>query len=163
MTTVANRPLGTFLIALHKLIWGVVLVFLALGVEVLRFKGINQPIQFVLSELGISARSHIWTLLVGLLPSVDGTQLKRVGVFLFVYSAVTLIEGWGVWEGKRWVEIFLVLETAALLPVELVELVKKFSFGKVALLLINLFVVVYLGWSLWRKWQQEKKKDRPAQ
>lgn len=153
-----ERPLGTILIALQKLVWGLSLLVLAIGTEVLHFKNIDQPVQFVLTELGVNPRGHIWAFLVGLLPTVDVKQLARVGIFFLVYGLITLVECWGVWYRKLWVESFLVLETAAFLPLEVGELLKKFTVGKLLLFAVNLYVVFYLSRILWQKWRKERPK-----
>jgi uncharacterized membrane protein (DUF2068 family) len=154
------RPLGVQLITLQKGIWGSVLLIAAIVVGILRWEHIAQPVQFILEELSIDPRSRLWSFLVGLLPSIDLRQLTRLSIFLFLYAVVSLVESWGVWYRKLWVEIFLVLETAAFLPLEIIELTKKLSFLKLGLFVINLLIVIYLANEFWRKWQAESTKNK---
>ena len=154
------RPLGVQLITLQKGIWGSVLLIAAIVVGILRWEHIAEPVQFILEELSIDPRSRLWSFLVGLLPSIDLRQLTRLSIFLFLYAVVSLVESWGVWYRKLWVEIFLVLETAAFLPLEIIELTKKLSFLKLGLFVINLLIVIYLANEFWRKWQTESTKNK---
>lgn len=152
------KPLGIRLITLQKGIWGGVLLLAALVVGILRWEHIAEPVQFILEELRVDPRGQVWRYLVGVLPSVELKQLTRLSVFLLVYAVVSLVESWGIWYRKLWVEIFLVLETAAFLPIEIIELIKKLSFLKLGLFIINLGIVIYLAKEFWRKWQAEHPK-----
>jgi uncharacterized membrane protein len=157
------RPLGVQLITLQKGLWGSVLLIAAIVVGILRFEHIAEPVQFILNELRVDPRGRLWSFLVGLLPAVNLRQLTQLSVFLFAYAVVSLVESWGVWYRKLWVEIFLVLETAAFLPLEIIELIKKLSFLKLGLFVINLLIVIYLAKEFWRKWQAEHgKKSRDS-
>jgi uncharacterized membrane protein (DUF2068 family) len=155
------RPLGVRLITLQKGIWGSVLLIAAMAVGILRWEHIVEPVQFILEELSVDPRSRLWSFLVGLVPSIDLRQLTRLSIFLFVYAVVSLVESWGVWYRKLWVEIFLVLETAAFLPFEIIELIKKLSFLKLGIFAINLLIVIYLAKEFWHKWQAERTKAKP--
>jgi len=45
---------------------------------------------------------------------------------------------------KHWAEYFTVITTAALIPLELYELARHFSWAKIVVLLVNVAIVVYL-------------------
>ena len=45
---------------------------------------------------------------------------------------------------KHWAEYFTVITTAALIPLELYELARHFSWAKIVVLLVNIAIVVYL-------------------
>jgi uncharacterized membrane protein (DUF2068 family) len=68
----------------------------------------------------------------------------------FLYSAVFLTEGVGLALQKRWAEYVTILTTASLLPLEVYEIVKRFSVAKTVVLLINIAVVVYLVYEVRR-------------
>ncbi len=156
---VFERPLGVRLITLQKGLWGSVLLLAALVVGILRWEHIAEPVQLILEELRVDPRGKVWGYFVGVLPSVELKQLTRLSIFLLVYAVVSLVESWGVWYRKLWVEIFLVLETAAFLPFEIIELTKKLSFLKLGLFAINLWIVIYLAKEFWQKWQAEHPKN----
>lgn len=150
------RTLGVKLITLEKLVWGCTLLLAGLAIIFLRAKNITEPIQFVVREFNIDARSRFWNYIIGLIPSVNLKQLTQLSFFVMAYATITLIEAWGVWYQKFWVEIFLLLETAAFLPWEIFELTKKFSPTKFGLLIINALIVYYLGKRFLDKLHEEK-------
>jgi len=76
--------------------------------------------------------------------SVRAGTLTKIGVVVAVYAAVEGAEAVGLWYQKRWAEYLTFLATAALLPLEVYELIHKGSPLKVVTITINLAVVVYL-------------------
>lgn len=152
----STRTLGVKLITLEKLVWGCILLLAGLAIIFFRAKSITEPVQFVVHEFNIDVRGRFWNYLIGLIPSVNLKQLTQLSFFVMAYAAITLIEAWGVWYQKLWVEIFLLLETAAFLPWEIFELTKKFSPTKFGLLLINALIVYYLGKRFLDKLREQK-------
>jgi uncharacterized membrane protein (DUF2068 family) len=61
-----------------------------------------------------------------------------------IYAIVEGTEAVGLWYEKRWAEYLTALATAGFLPFEIVELTKKLTVVRVAALIINVAVVVYL-------------------
>jgi uncharacterized membrane protein (DUF2068 family) len=45
---------------------------------------------------------------------------------------------------KHWAEYFTVITTAAIIPLEIWELAKRFSGAKIVVLVVNAAIVVYL-------------------
>ena len=62
----------------------------------------------------------------------------------FVYAALFLTEGIGLWLLKRWAEWFTVVITGSLVPFEIYEIYRHPTIAKVLVLMINLAVVGYL-------------------
>jgi len=60
------------------------------------------------------------------------------------YAVLEAIEMVGLWMAKRWAEYLTFLATILLLPVEIYELTEKVSALKIATLVINLAIAVYL-------------------
>jgi uncharacterized membrane protein (DUF2068 family) len=82
--------------------------------------------------------------------NVDDKKLRELSAGTFFYSALFLCEGVGLALRKRWAEYLTIISTASLMPIEVLEIYKKPSAAKVALLLVNLAVVVYLVFQLRR-------------
>ncbi len=71
-------------------------------------------------------------------------QLEELGVGTFVYAAVFLVEGLGLWRRKRWAEYLTVIVTGSFIPIEIYELVEHVSIAKAVAIAINIAVVLYL-------------------
>jgi uncharacterized membrane protein (DUF2068 family) len=63
-------------------------------------------------------------------------------------TALVLTEGIGLAMRRKWAEYFTVFVTASLIPLEIYELVEKFSFIKIVVISINFAVVLYLALGL---------------
>jgi uncharacterized membrane protein (DUF2068 family) len=71
-------------------------------------------------------------------------KIKELGLVSFIYAMLFLIEGIGLWLGKRWAEWFTVIITGSLIPFEIYELFRHPNVPKVFALLVNVAVVWYL-------------------
>jgi uncharacterized membrane protein (DUF2068 family) len=71
-------------------------------------------------------------------------QIRKLGVGSFLYAALFLAEGTGLWLEKRWGEWLTVMITSSLVPVEIYEIYRHPGLVKVAVLGINLGIVGYL-------------------
>jgi uncharacterized membrane protein (DUF2068 family) len=75
---------------------------------------------------------------------------------------VCLVEGTGLMLEKRWAEYFTLTLTILALPWEVFELAKRVTSLRVALLVINLGVLVYLIWLLRRLRNKEAAPEGPT-
>jgi len=80
-------------------------------------------------------------------------KFAAIGAVACVFASLFLVEGWGLWRGKRWAEYLTVIATTSLIPFELWEIVHQFSLLKVCALMVNVAIV----WYLIRLLQREKK------
>ncbi len=75
-------------------------------------------------------------------------SLRLVGAGAFLYAALFLTEGTGLWLQKRWAEYLTVVATASFIPFEIFELTRKLSFPRAGALVINALVLAYLIYRL---------------
>lgn len=78
-------------------------------------------------------------------------QIKKLGLGSFLYAALFVTEGTGLWLAKRWGEWLTVIITSTLIPVEIYEIYRHPSAVKVAVLVINVGIVVYLVYRIRNK------------
>jgi uncharacterized membrane protein (DUF2068 family) len=76
--------------------------------------------------------------------TLKSSTLTAVGLAVWGYAIVEGVEAVGLWFQKRWAEYLTFVVTASFLPLELYELVHKFTPFKVLALIVNLAIVVYL-------------------
>jgi uncharacterized membrane protein (DUF2068 family) len=75
---------------------------------------------------------------------LDARQFLLLGTVAAGYAALYLVQGIGLWRGRRWAEYLVVVESGLLLPIEIWELLRRFTFFKLGVLLVNLAIVAYL-------------------
>jgi len=139
----AHGP-GLRLIAAFKLLKGLALLALGIGALKLLHKDIEAIVVHWINVFQVDPHSHYLQLLLEKLSILDDRRLKELSVGTFIYSAIFLTEGAGLAFRKSWAEHLTIITTASLLPLEVYELAKHASIGKVLALVINLAVVIYL-------------------
>lgn len=77
----------------------------------------------------------------------EHSTLLMVAAALLVYALIELVEGVGLWMGRRWAEYLTVVATAAFLPLEIYELSEKVSWVKIVTLVINVLAVLWIALS----------------
>jgi uncharacterized membrane protein (DUF2068 family) len=76
--------------------------------------------------------------------TLSPTTIKLLAIGLACYAAIEVVEGVGLWVGKRWGEYFAMVATSVGLPFEIYDLVSKVSTLGLVLFAINLALVLYL-------------------
>jgi uncharacterized membrane protein (DUF2068 family) len=135
---------GLLLIAAFKLIKGLALLALGIGALRLLHKDVAAEIAQWIDVLRVDPHNHYIQSLLGKLGMVDDRKLKALSIGTFFYSALFLTEGFGLALRKRWAEYLTIVSTASLLPLEVYEIAKQVSADRIAVLLANIAIVVYL-------------------
>ena len=146
---------GLLLVGLFKLSKAIFFTALGAGALDLMNKNISDVVMHVIDALRIDPERHFVGILMEHVGLIDTHQLKRAGILSFLYAMVCVVEGTGLMLEKRWAEYFTVTLTALGLPWESYELMMRYSPYKVALLVINLAVLLYLVWILKKRRQDE--------
>lgn len=72
---------------------------------------------------------------------------KRAGLVAaaaFSYGAVMAVEGVGLWMQKQWAEWLTIAVTASFIPFEVIEIARRATGPRIAMLVINLAILAYL-------------------
>jgi len=88
--------------------------------------------------------------LIGLIQhsfTLNSRTLTYLAIGLVIYALIELVEGIGLWLGKRWGEYFAMVATSVFLPYEVYDLTVKVTWLRLGALVVNLLLVVYLVWS----------------
>ena len=156
----AGRPLGIWLILGQKTIWGLALVALAVVLLLIHLWHVTQPLQVVFAgELSEDPHDLLGNLLIHLVPAVSLRTELLLALGALGYAALEGLEVWGLWRDLLWVEILVVVETAAFLPYEVWELSRHLTVFKVVSLLINVLIVWYLVARYLRKREERLLQD----
>jgi uncharacterized membrane protein (DUF2068 family) len=141
---------GLLLIAAFKLFKGIFLLAVGLGARHLLSQDLSADVEHWLDLLRIDPHNHYIHLLLEKIGKIDAHKLRQLRAGTFFYATLFLIEGTGLALRQRWAEYVTIISTSSLIPIEVYELLKQYSAAKVAFLLINVVVVVYLVFELRR-------------
>ncbi len=140
----STHQTGLVVIAVFKLLKGLLLLFLGFGLLELVHAEIATLFSFLIEALHLNADSR---LIHALVLKVDALQPHSVLVAGFVslgYAGMLLVEGVGLWLEFSWAAYLTVVSTSLLLPFELYEVIEQVSMLRVVVLLVNLAIVLYL-------------------
>jgi uncharacterized membrane protein (DUF2068 family) len=140
-------------LAVERWVRGLIIVLL--GVGVLRLKSTQVSLQelferdlkslkpfFDQIHFNVSDSSTIHAIEKTL--NAKPSTLNLIAAGLFVYGALQIFEGIGLWSLKRWGEYVAVVGTTLFIPLEVYELTEKVSWLKLVVLIVNVAAVLYL-------------------
>lgn len=129
------------------------------------------------SQLGLEAALEDWTNTI----HTNATQEWSVQLTEFIFSIITrphalivaaialtfdgtltTIEGWALHHRKPWGEWLVVVATSTLLPFEIYEIIKGIHLGRIAVFLINLWIVIYLARRIAHEQAARKARETAA-
>ena len=145
---------GLLLIGLFKL--GKAILFFAIGAGALHFihKDLGDSIIRLATALRFDPESRLISMAMAKVDLIDHRRLREISLATFGYSALALTEGIGLMLEKTWAEYLTLSLTISFLPWELYELMRRPSWFRLGLLVINLLVLAYLLWLLRKKKEQ---------
>lgn len=121
-------------------------LFFAVGIGALRLlhKDVGDFFEDLRDSLHFSPESRLVNFLLEKASLIDDPILRRIGAVAFSYAALSLAEGTGLYLEKAWGELLTLIITASFLPWEVFEVFRHVTWVRIALLLINTLVFIYL-------------------
>jgi uncharacterized membrane protein (DUF2068 family) len=135
---------GIALIAIFKLLKALLLVGVGLGALNLIGREPSAALARAAAVVHVDPHGRIAQRIVGKLGVLSERQMAAIAFGTFAYAAIFLVEGCGLLARKRWAEWLTIVVTASFIPFEIWELAHHFSGAKVATLVVNAVILVYL-------------------
>ena len=132
------------LIALFKFLKCAMLIALGVGAFRLLHKDVGAIAEHWVEAFKLDPGNRFVDAALAKAAGLRPDQIRKLGLGSFVYAALFLAEGTGLWLEKRWGEWLTVIITGSLVPVEIYEIYRHPSWVKVAVLVINLGILAYL-------------------
>lgn len=132
------------LIAIFKLIKAALLIAVGVSAFKLMNRDIGEALERWVEALKLDPGNHFLDVALGKASTLGPQQVKHLGIGSFIYAALFLSEGVGLWLKKRWAEWLTIIITSSLIPLEIYELYRHFTGVKVGVLILNIGIVVYL-------------------
>ncbi|MGZ4438208.1 MAG: DUF2127 domain-containing protein [Nocardioidaceae bacterium] len=143
-------------LAVERLVRGLLLAALAYGIY--RFDGSRTSLQEVFKtylpllrpladRLGIDLQQAGPVRLIEKALHTSQATLVWVTFGVAAYAALELVEGIGLWLMRRWGEYVAVVGTGIFVPLEVYELLDRFTWFRLGALVLNLFLVLYILWT----------------
>ena len=131
MRNEASDDRWILLIAIFKLMKGVLLVAAGIGAMRLLHKDVGDVVERWIDVLRVDPDNHYVHAFLVKAVAVDDRTLKEISAGTFAYAALFLTEGAGLLLRKRWAQYFTIIVTISFLPLEVYELARHPSAAKV--------------------------------
>jgi uncharacterized membrane protein (DUF2068 family) len=135
---------GLKIIAIFKLVKGLLLVAVGIGAIKLLHKDVSEIAAGWIATIRVDPDNRLIHGLITKLGLMNDHKLEELSLGSFFYAALLLTEGVGLWLKKRWAEYLTIVATCSFIPLELYEIAKRVTVTRIALLLLNLAIVWYL-------------------
>jgi uncharacterized membrane protein (DUF2068 family) len=133
------------LIAFFKLIKALTLIVVGFGaLRLAHDPNASDALTQVAARLGFNPGGHYLDHALAKIANLPPRDFKDLGIGSFIYAALFLTEGLGLWLTKPWAVWFTSIITGSLIPLEIHEIFRHPSIIKVIVLLLNVAVVAYL-------------------
>ncbi|HEY0199241.1 MAG TPA: DUF2127 domain-containing protein [Rhodanobacter sp.] len=135
---------GLRVIAIYKAVKTIGLILVAVAsFHLYKSQNFDGLVQW-LEHLSLADSNGLRWKLVQLLENMGPNKFVAIGLVALAYAAIFATEGIGLWLHKYWAEWFTVFATGSLVPVELYETIHHFGWLKLAALIANILIVIYL-------------------
>ena len=151
MTVKKHSSRGLWMIAAFKLFKGLALLAVGVGALKLLHRDVASEVERWINYLRVDPQNHYIQKLLTKVGLLDDRKLKELSIGTFFYSGLLITEGVGLALKKRWAEYLTIVSTALLLPLEIIEIIHRVDFTRIALFVINIAVVIYLVIEVRRK------------
>lgn len=132
------------LIATYKFVQALLIAAVGVGALRLLHKDIGDVLYQLAGAMRFNPESRLVNFVLDKASLLDDPMLRRIGAVAFSYAGLSLAEGIGLYLEKAWGEFLTLFITASFLPWEIFEVTRRLTGIRVALLITNTLVFVYL-------------------
>ncbi len=120
---------------------------LVLGVALVAVHShLQELVENLLYHLHIDFDRRVGHMVLNAATTISDARWWAIGAAIGMYSSVRFIEAWGLWNRRVWAEWFALLSGALYLPFELLKVIERADWDRIAVLAINLVIVLYMLW-----------------
>ena len=134
------------LIGLFRLAKAVSLIALGLTTLKLLRPGMAEVVTRWVRDLPITPGHALLMKAASKITRLPPKRIEELAIGAFAYAALFIVEGTGLLMRRVWAEYVTIVATVSFIPFEAYEIVKKVTATRVALIVINIAIVVYLVW-----------------
>ncbi len=147
------------LVAIFKLLKASFLIVAGVGILKLIHMDVARELDHWIAMLGLDPGSRYVNHVIQKVTRLSPNRIKELGLGSFIYAALFLTEGIGLWLLQRWAEWFTVIITSSLVPLEVYEIYRHPTPIKIVVLAINIAVVAYLLYRIAKEPRDPKGRE----
>jgi uncharacterized membrane protein (DUF2068 family) len=132
------------LIASYKTLQAILFALIGLGARHMLHRDVGDELGALADHLRFNPESRLVNFILDRASLLNDPILRRIGILAFAYSALSYVEGIGLYFERVWAEYLTLIITASFLPLEIVEIFRRQTWFRFSLLAVNLLVFAYL-------------------
>jgi len=138
------------LIALYKFAKTLLLTAVGLGALKLLQPSTTARIDQWAADLAARHERHAVVRALAWASGLHPRRLEAIAIGAFLFAALFLVEGTGLWLGRRWAQYLTVVATMLFIPYEIFGLAVAATLSRATVLVLNVGIVVLLVYHLRR-------------
>jgi uncharacterized membrane protein (DUF2068 family) len=139
-----KKPIGFEIIGIYKLVTAALSLALAFGLFRLFRADVRASLELLIRFVRLDPDNALVHAVIERLAGIDHRRLLWIEAGTIGYAILHTIEGIGILRGKKWGGLLIILATGSLIPLECYEIVRRPGLVRIAALVLNLGIVVYL-------------------
>ncbi len=132
------------LIALFRFAKAVLLIASGLSALRLVHPGVRAAVARWIEAMPLASQYAMVHRAVAFVTGLSEQRIEALAVAAFLYAALFITEGTGLWMGRLWAEWLTIVATTSFIPFEAFEVVKKATPLRAGVLGANIAIVIYL-------------------
>ena len=147
---------GLHVVAIFEATKGLLVLVTGFGLLSFLHKDLHMAAEQLVRHLHINPARHYPIIFIDAANHLDDMHLWVLAFSALLYSTVRFVEAFGLWKQRQWAEWFALLTGGMYIPVELFAIMRRVTWPKVAIFIVNLGIVGYMGYVLYRSRQHRK-------
>jgi uncharacterized membrane protein (DUF2068 family) len=149
---------GLRAVALLEMLKGLLVLAAGFALFAIRHKDMGDVAERLVEHLHLNPEHHLEQLFINAADRISDRKILAIAIGAFVYTVVRFIEAYGLWNAKVWAEWFAIISGGLYLPLEILGVVRHNNWFHWAVLIINIFVVLYMIYVRWDTLKQERRE-----
>jgi uncharacterized membrane protein (DUF2068 family) len=139
---------GVRLVAAFEAAKGAIVLLAGLGLLALIHRDLQSVAEGMVRFSHLNPASRYPRIFIDVASHTTNGRLWAMAGGATLYAAVRMIEAYGLWHARRWAEWFAMVAGGLYLPLEIFEMLHRYSWIKVAIFGTNVAIVAYMAYAL---------------
>ena len=141
---------GLRIVALFEASKGSLILLAGFGLLSYIHTDLHQAAEHLVRHFHLNPARHYPRIFLDLADHVTDAQLWFIALFALLYAFIRFVEAYGLWHERSWAEWFAILTGGIYVPIEIFEVIRKVTWPRVTLLIVNTGIVAYLALVLYQ-------------
>jgi uncharacterized membrane protein (DUF2068 family) len=141
---------GIRLVALFEGAKGALILLAGFGLLALGHRDLQVVADELVRRFHLNPAQHYPRIFIEAAGKTTDTRLWLLAGAALLYAMFRFVEACALWRERRWAGWFAAATGAIYVPLEIVELFRGITWVKLATIIVNLGIVAFMTWTLWR-------------